>query len=279
MSHLWQPTRHPTLPPGQDPFKHLARDSDVESMSDGWDEGSAYGYNDVLVRRKTEREPPCPPPVAGEPPRSCGTMGPAHPAHLCKYPATFPWVQGIPQPACRRAPPPRASHRADDRLPFLPPHAPQDDASMGWARYAHSMRIFVFNSGLFYLRPTQAALDLLDKVVHRVETENGWDQALFNECIFFPNSPRNPKVGRAPGRLAGRRARPARLRSSARAGGMGGAAGPAVCSSPPPRRARDNRASGPTVPTTCHLSPPAPFLTPTQGSTTVAIQRRALTPP
>jgi hypothetical protein len=25
----------------------------------------------------------------------------------------------------------------------------------------------------------------------RVETENGWDQALFNECIFFPNSPRN----------------------------------------------------------------------------------------
>lgn len=23
---------------------------------------------------------------------------------------------------------------------------------MGWARYAHSMRIFVFNSGLFYLR-------------------------------------------------------------------------------------------------------------------------------
>ena len=27
-----------------------------------------------------------------------------------------------------------------------------DDASMGWARYAHSMRIFVFNSGLFYIR-------------------------------------------------------------------------------------------------------------------------------
>ena len=27
-----------------------------------------------------------------------------------------------------------------------------DDQSMGWARYAHSMRIFVFNSGLFYIR-------------------------------------------------------------------------------------------------------------------------------
>lgn len=57
---------------------------------------------------------------------------------------------------------------------------------MGWARYAHSMRVFVFNSGLFYLRPTPAAMELLDKVVSRVETEKGWDQALFNECIFFP---------------------------------------------------------------------------------------------
>ena len=50
------------------------------------------------------------------------------------------------------------------------------------ARYAHSMRVFVFNSGLFYIRPTPAALDLLDRLVHRVETENGWDQAIFNEA-------------------------------------------------------------------------------------------------
>ncbi|KAL4430612.1 hypothetical protein ABPG77_005852 [Micractinium sp. CCAP 211/92] len=98
----------------QNPFDHLHRDSDVEGMSDGWDNGTAYGYNDVA-----------------------------------------------------------------------------DDASMGWARYAHSMRIFVFNSGLFYLRPTRASKDLLDKLIYRVETENGWDQALFNECIFFPNSPHN----------------------------------------------------------------------------------------
>ena len=70
---------------------------------------------------------------------------------------------------------------------------------MGWARYAHSMRIFVFNSGLFYLRPTPAAQALLDKLILRVETENGWDQALFNECIFFPNSPSN-KVGGGAGR-------------------------------------------------------------------------------
>ena len=49
------------------------------------------------------------------------------------------------------------------------------------ARYAHSMRVFVFNSGLFYIRPTPAALDLLDRLVARVESENGWDQAIFNE--------------------------------------------------------------------------------------------------
>lgn len=96
----------------QNPFDFLERDSDVEGMSDGFDNGTAYGYNDVL-----------------------------------------------------------------------------DDPTMGWARYAHSMRVFVFNSGLFYIRPTPAAMDLLDRLVQRVETENGWDQALFNEVIYFPSRP------------------------------------------------------------------------------------------
>ena len=52
---------------------------------------------------------------------------------------------------------------------------------MGWARYAHSMRVFCFNSGLFYMRPTEASVLLLDTVAHRIATENGWDQAIFNE--------------------------------------------------------------------------------------------------
>lgn len=101
-----------------DPFKYLIRDSDIESLSDGWTEETAYGYNDVA-----------------------------------------------------------------------------DDPSMGWARYAHSMRIFVFNSGLFYLRNTNASLDLLDKAIYRVESEEAWDQAVWNECIFFPNSPKNIDPG------------------------------------------------------------------------------------
>ena len=56
-----------------------------------------------------------------------------------------------------------------------------DDEVMGWARYAHSMRVFVLNSGLFYIRPTLASLDLLDRIAFRLDTENGWDQAIFNE--------------------------------------------------------------------------------------------------
>ena len=52
---------------------------------------------------------------------------------------------------------------------------------MGWARYAHSMRVFVINSGLFYIRPTLASVDLMDRITHRLDTENGWDQAIFNE--------------------------------------------------------------------------------------------------
>jgi Nucleotide-diphospho-sugar transferase len=32
----------------QNPFHFLVRDADIEGMSDGWDAGKAYGYNDVF---------------------------------------------------------------------------------------------------------------------------------------------------------------------------------------------------------------------------------------
>ncbi|KAI3821065.1 hypothetical protein L1987_08621 [Smallanthus sonchifolius] len=83
----------------------VSGDSDVESMSDGHDSMTAYGYNDVF-----------------------------------------------------------------------------DDPAMGWARYAHTMRIWVYNSGFFYLRPTLAAIGLLDRVADRLSHEPyAWDQAVFNE--------------------------------------------------------------------------------------------------
>lgn len=96
----------------QNPFLHLHRDCDVEAMSDGHTNATAYGYNDV-----------------------------------------------------------------------------SDDPKMGWARFAHTMRIWVFNSGFFYIRPTIPSIELLDRVTMRLSTEKAWDQAVFNEELFFPSHP------------------------------------------------------------------------------------------
>ncbi|CAJ2675560.1 unnamed protein product [Trifolium pratense] len=96
----------------QNPFDYIYRDSDVESMTDGHNNHTAYGYNDVF-----------------------------------------------------------------------------DEPSMGWARYAHTMRIWVYNSGFFYIRPTLPSIELLDRVAHRLSTEKAWDQAVFNEELFYPSHP------------------------------------------------------------------------------------------
>nr|VDD07168.1 unnamed protein product [Brassica rapa] len=93
-------------------FRVLREDSDVESMSDGHDNMTAYGFNDVF-----------------------------------------------------------------------------DEPTMGWARYAHTMRIWVFNSGFFYLRPTVASIELLDRVAERLSKAKLWDQAVFNEELFYPSRP------------------------------------------------------------------------------------------
>lgn len=96
----------------QNPFDHLYRDSDVESMTDGHNNETAYGYNDVF-----------------------------------------------------------------------------DEPAMGWARYAHTMRIWVYNSGFFYIRPTIPAIELLDRVADRLAKSDAWDQAVFNEELYFPSHP------------------------------------------------------------------------------------------
>ncbi|CAI9765526.1 unnamed protein product [Fraxinus pennsylvanica] len=96
----------------QNPFDHLYRDSDVESMTDGHNNMTAYGFNDVF-----------------------------------------------------------------------------DEPQMGWARYAHTMRIWVYNSGFFYIRPTIPSIELLDRVAGRLSREKAWDQAVFNEELFFPSHP------------------------------------------------------------------------------------------
>ncbi|KAF6149700.1 hypothetical protein GIB67_017433 [Kingdonia uniflora] len=94
----------------QNPFDHIYRDSDIESMTDGHDNMTAYGYTDVF-----------------------------------------------------------------------------DEPAMGWSRYAFTMRIWVYNSGFFYIRPTFPAIELLDRVAGRLSRENAWDQAVFNEELFYPS--------------------------------------------------------------------------------------------
>ncbi|XP_038682099.1 arabinosyltransferase RRA3-like [Tripterygium wilfordii] len=97
----------------QNPFDHLVRDSDVESMTDGHDNRTAYGYIDVF-----------------------------------------------------------------------------DDPVMGRSRYVFSTRMCVFNSGFFYIRPTMASIELLDRVTARLTREpNLWDQIVFNEELFFTSHP------------------------------------------------------------------------------------------
>ena len=92
------------------PFDHLYRDSDVEGLSDGYDERTAYGWNDGI-----------------------------------------------------------------------------DDPKMGWARYAQTMRVFAMNSGLFYLKPSDRTLRFMDGITARLERAKEWDQAVYNEEMFFPS--------------------------------------------------------------------------------------------
>lgn len=63
----------------------------------------------------------------------------------------------------------------------------QDDPDMGWSRYSHTFRIWHYNSGLFYLRASDRTIELMDRITERLGREKAWDQAIFNEYIWFPS--------------------------------------------------------------------------------------------
>lgn len=95
----------------QNPFDHLYRDADVESMTDGHSNTTAYGFNDIVLEPEN-----------------------------------------------------------------------------GWGIY--TTRIWVYNSGFFYIRPTVPSIELLDRVARRLDLEkDAWDQAVFNEELFYPSRP------------------------------------------------------------------------------------------
>ncbi|KAI4389580.1 hypothetical protein MLD38_001793 [Melastoma candidum] len=97
----------------QNPFNHLYRDCDIESMTDGHDNGTAYGQIEDFI-----------------------------------------------------------------------------DPDMGRSSIIHTTRLWVYNSGYFYLRPTKPSIELLDRVWTRMDQDPGqWDQDVYNEELFFPSHP------------------------------------------------------------------------------------------
>ncbi|GER50387.1 nucleotide-diphospho-sugar transferase family protein [Striga asiatica] len=64
-----------------------------------------------------------------------------------------------------------------------------DEPAMGWAHWAHTMRIWAFNSGFFYIRPTIPSIELLDCVAGRLAQEDVSDKVVFNEELFYPSHP------------------------------------------------------------------------------------------
>lgn len=93
----------------------------MEGLSDGFDERTAYGA----------------PPSSLPPPSSCRRR------HRHSSAAPHPSPTPTPYPGAR----PPAGYI--DGI---------DDPSMGWARYAQTVRIFVLNSGLFFMRASPRAV-------------------------------------------------------------------------------------------------------------------------
>ena len=47
---------------------------------------------------------------------------------------------------------------------------------MGWSRWAHSFHIFTLNSGLFYIKPSERTIGLMDRITDRLNKQMEWDQ-------------------------------------------------------------------------------------------------------
>lgn len=60
-----------------------------------------------------------------------------------------------------------------------------DDPTMGWSRWAHTIRVFTLNSGLFYIRPNERTIGLMDRITDRLNKNKEWDQvgAAWAKCV------------------------------------------------------------------------------------------------
>ena len=61
-----------------------------------------------------------------------------------------------------------------------------NDKTMGWGGGGLYAQVFTINVGCMYVRPTARSAMLMGRVAHRMATEQGWDQQVFNEECMFP---------------------------------------------------------------------------------------------
>lgn len=60
-----------------------------------------------------------------------------------------------------------------------------DDPKMGWSRWAHTIRVFTLNSGLFYIRPNEQTLALMDRITDRLNKRKEWDQVRLAREVYY----------------------------------------------------------------------------------------------
>ncbi len=139
----------------KNPFDHLHRDEDVEALSDGFDPPTAYG----------ER--------AG--PRRAGAGAAGGGAQRIRWPAAAHHA-----PRLLRARTLHTTHTTHHTHTPTPAGYDDvfDDPKMGWSRWAHTIRVFTLNSGLFYIRPNTRTIALMDRITARLMKEKAWDQAV-----------------------------------------------------------------------------------------------------
>lgn len=50
-----------------------------------------------------------------------------------------------------------------------------------------TVRIYVLNSGLFYIQPSARSLHLVDRISQHLVANKDWDQSVFNMMVWYPS--------------------------------------------------------------------------------------------
>lgn len=174
----------------QNPFSFLARDSDVEALSDGFDERTAYGYVDGV----------------DDPGMVRGGRGPGRGQ-----------ARGGSRSYCgARAGP--ATRRLSASLCSTPAYSTSSPAN---ARRDAGGAAARNQQGLRRRRQTNKQISLMDRITAFLAVQKAWDQTVFNEMIWYPShrDKRNSQVSArraGSGRWSLRREAPAHAPSPAR---------------------------------------------------------------